>query len=795
MSLAIVKAKKKVSCVVCRLAKVKCCGGQPCQRCSSRKIQNQCTYLKPGQVGRPAKNSVINRLVHNRTKQLPSNSFFTEFIFENVGYSIPSNSKFINDDSTKNLYYFIDTFFNHDEAIMQLAVIRITKAIPHLPDIKMYDLLDLFTWSFQDILNIVVSRLGTIPLDSFCYFDSIAAAVFQDLALKFFSEPFPEIPIGNPLSTLSSHQCVRLIEAFFSVSPHCILLNKTIILQGYWTESIDPLLLCVIYGTTTYMSKLLEGQPVGLWDAVTHDIRNPFLEYAYCLIQKSSSKVSLAKFQAIVILGLFESIFGFPKRGMANLGLAFLICKDLGVGDGSFQAKSNNIQAELANVAFWALFNSTIRGSVDLGHVPHFGRPDLSFDLPPPTIDQSASYQFEQSNGDARLFRSYYYLLESFYIQTVTCKFTSLILLQLPEVKYNMYHPNKRPQGRSVGLPKPDDLAPRLRTVLQEFGDFIQSAKDTWSKQQTYTLETIWTLYDIQIDFMKTIGPVLDGTNYGNTAYDFLQEVRLSPDDPTTMARVQASIFKVYSVVEKTHVFVSDPVNYNEQLNLLPRGVIVSALETAVVALLLKFSADPWDEMTFGYLKMVERLTKMNIWTDWSAISTLQTKISDFFTAHPEAPPTSTFPMTATTSTTTMKDGYQFLETSTEGLSSISSSESPSKSWGSPLDNYSTVITELSTEDELTRAAFFDPCATWLAPMTTPAMDLRLLDGIDTFPINPTSAELSTAINAWTISDSSCYDNTSKNNTMAAPDPIPTLTVDNTYLQEFLDLNTGHMDA
>ncbi|CAO3595733.1 unnamed protein product [Absidia cylindrospora] len=758
------------------------------------KNQNQCTYLKPGQVGRPAKNSVINKLVHNRTKQLASDNFFTEFIFENVGYSIPSNSKFINDDSTKNLYHFIDTFFNNGEAIMQLAVIRVTKAIPHLPDIKMYDLLELFTWTFQDILNIVVSRLGTIPLDNFCYFDSIAAAVFQDLALKFFSEPFPEIPIGNPLSTLSSHQCVRLIEAFFSISPHCILLNKTIILQGYWTESIDPLLFCVIYGTTTYMLKLLEGQPVGLWDAVTHDIRNPFLDYAYCLVQKSSSKVSLAKFQAMVILGLFESIFGFPKRGMANLGLAFLICKDLGVGDGSFQAKSNNIQAELANVAFWALFNSTIRGSVDLGHVPHFGRQDLSIDLPPPTIDQSSSYQFERSNGDARLFRSYYYLLESFYIQTVTCKYTSIILQQLPEVKYNMYHPNERVQGRPVGLPKPDDLVPRLRTALQEFGDFIQSAKETWSKQQTYTLEMIWALYDIQIDFLKTIGPVLDGTNYGNTAYDFLQDVRLSVDDTTTMARVRTSILKIYSVVDKTHVFLSDPINYNEQVHLIPRGVIVSALEMAVEVLLLKFSADPWDEVTFGYLKKVEPLTQMNVWTDWWAISALQTKLSDFFTAHHAMTHTSTATTTTTTTTTTMKDGYQFLETSAELLPSLSSSESPSKSWGSPLDNHSLAATEISTEDELTRAAFFDPCATWLAPMTTTAMDLQLLDGIDTFPIIPTSAELSAAINAWTISDNSYDDNASKNNTISASNHIPGLRVDTTYLQEFLDPNTQHPD-
>ncbi|ORZ22104.1 hypothetical protein BCR42DRAFT_344709 [Absidia repens] len=788
MSLSVVKSKKKVSCIVCRAAKVKCCGGQPCQRCASRRIQSQCTYLKPGQVGRPPSNAVQNRLVLKNIKQLQGNNSYTEFIFENIGYTIPSDSKFINDDSTKNLYYFMDSFFNHDNdnAIMQLAVIRLANAIPHLPEIKIYDLLGMYTWSFQDILNIVVNRLGTIPLATYGYLYSISSALFQDLALKFFSEPFAEIPIGNPLSLLSSYQSIRLIEAFFRINPHCILLNKTIILQGYWIENIDPLLLCVIYGTTTYLSKLLDGQPVGLWDAVTRDIRNPFLEYAYCLVQKSSSKVSLAKFQAMVILGLFESLFGFPRRSMANIGLAFLICKDLGVADGSFQAKSNSIQTELANTAFWTLYNTSIHGAADMGHVPHFGKHCASIDLPPPTVDQSASYQFEQSNGDSRLFQSYYYLVESFYIQTVTCKFTNLILRQLPEVKYNMYQLNDTVQDRSVGQPKPDDLVPRLRMALQAFGDFIQSAKETWSKQQTYTLEMIWALYDIHIDFMKTIGPVTEGTNYANSAYDFLQDGRLSAGDPATMARVDASFPKIYSVVDKTHVFLSDSTNYGGQRHLLHRGIIVSVFETVVEFLLLKLSADSCDEVAFGYLKKLEQLTQQNIWKDWSTISVVQKRISDCFAAH-----TAAHTASPTTSTTTPTDGHTNLSTTTEEISSLSSSESPSKIWGSPSDKHFSAATEINTEDQLTRAAFFDPCATWLTPITTSAMNLRLLDRIDTYPmpILPASDQLSARINEWTISDDGYCDKASKNNTMAASEPP---TVDNTYIQELVERNTSY---
>ncbi|KAI8339344.1 hypothetical protein BC941DRAFT_372316 [Chlamydoabsidia padenii] len=690
MSLSIVKAKRKVSCLSCRVKKVRCDGGHPCIRCVNRNAPEQCTYSKPGQLGRPPKNAVVNKLVLNRTRTT-STQLYREFIFENVGYGIPLDSKFLNNDSSKNLYYFVDTFFSAGEAIMQLAVVRITKAIPYLPDIKMYDLLEHYVWSTVESLNVLVNRISALTLENFYMFDAIAAAVFQDLALKFFSDPGPELPVGNPLSTLAPQQAVQLIEAFFCISPHSLLLNKSLLLQGYWTDVVDPLLLCVVYGTTMYFSKLLDGRPVGLWEAVTRDTRNPFLDYAYALIQKSSSEVTLAKYQAVALLGLFESVFGHVKRGMANSGLAYKIGTDLGVSTGTYQVKSNKIQAELANVTFWSLFNSSIRGGVDLGHIPRFSRKQINLQLPPPTIEQSESYKFEESCGDARLFRGYYFLLESFYIQTVVCKYQSLILQQLPEVAFSMFRMRSSLRQEQVGHPKPHDLEPRLRSIIQEFHDFIQQEKGTWSKQQVYTVEMVWAIYDIHVDFLKTIGPFVAGSNYANSAYDFLQDTPITSGDTWTVNRVRQAIYKVYDMMDKTTAFLSDPLNYNEKPLLLPRGLMVSMLETCMQVLILKYDDDPEDNMAFCYLKKVEVLAHECIWVDWTGIQTVQNKLKTYFESNSNNSPLSVPNM------------------------------------GSSWDGDS----ELSTEDQLARAAFFDPCATWLtAPMTSLAMDLRLLDDL-----------------------------------------------------------------
>ncbi|KAI8341966.1 hypothetical protein BC941DRAFT_510048 [Chlamydoabsidia padenii] len=700
MSLSLVRVKRKISCVSCRKRKVQCCGEHPCQRCINRKTPDECTYVKPGQAGRPPKNAVINKLVLNRTNKNENNNtsnLCNQFIFETVGYVKPTNSVFINNDSTKNLCYFINTLFNNDDAIMQIAVVRVTKAIPFTPDIKLYNLLEIYSGATSEILNVMISRISALTLDNFYSIDAIAAAVFQYLAFRYFSEPPLFRHVGNPLTTLPSEHAVQLINMFFEVSPHSIILNKTLLLQGYWTDSMDPLMLCVVYGTTIYLSKSLEGRPMRIWEAVDDENRNVFLDYTYVLVQKSSSEVSLSKYQAMVLLGLFEVLFGHSKRGLSILGLAFVIGLNLGVSNGQFQSRTDDIQAELANVTFWSLVNSTTRGGVELGQVFHASKKTLSVGLPPPSLEQSKSYQFEQTNGATRHYESYDFLVESFYTHSVYCRYAILILLELPEVRHNMFAPRtsiKALYPRRIGYPKPDDVVPRLCNVIQDFDNFIEENKHTWTKQQSYTLEMVSALLDIHIVFIKDIGPVPDGSSYGNSAYDFLQESRLAPDDPMTLIRLQEALPKVYRLMDKTQEFLSNPSNYKNKSSLLPRGLIVSVLETAMETLLLKCISDPWDEITFNYLVSINNITQQDIWVEWTAIQTVEAKLKRFFEGHADS-------------------------SSTDNSKLLAAME-PINDWNSTMANTS----------YLTNVSFFDPCAVWMNSMRNLAVDLQLPEDI-----------------------------------------------------------------
>jgi hypothetical protein len=286
-----------------------------------------------------------------------------------------------------------------------------------------------------------------------------------------------------------------------------------------------------------------------------------------------------------------------------------------------------------------------------------------------------------------------------------------MILLELPEVRYNMFAPRlgkKQLLPRHIGYPKPHDLVPRLRGVLRQFNDFIRDTKHTWSKQQTYALEMSAGILEVHVVLIKDIGPVMEGVNYANSAYDFFQETRLVPDDPMTMARI-----------EEAH-----PVNYNLDWNQLPRGLIVTVLETAMETLFIKCLCDPWNEVTFDYLKAINAVTQLDIWRNWSAIQTVRARLNAFFESHGSS---------STGSPTTMADS-EFLTSDSWGLFDAWDPSTTTKPWND--NTYPTTV------------SFFDPCAKWVNPMRNVMVDLRPFGGPGDMhnvpPENPSSCDTST---------------------------------------------------
>jgi hypothetical protein len=141
---------------------------------------------------------------------------------------------------------------------------------------------------------------------------------------------------SSPLDSIPPEQAIQLIDYFFKLQPNHILLNKTRLLHNYWNDSVEPLLLSVIYGIAVYTcQETAKGSGFKLWSMN----RNPFLNYAYVLMEKffierDTSKgtlSSLGNYQAAVILGIFETMFGLPKHGMTIISLSYMMASDLGI--------------------------------------------------------------------------------------------------------------------------------------------------------------------------------------------------------------------------------------------------------------------------------------------------------------------------------------------------------------------------------------------------------------------------------------------------------------------------------
>jgi hypothetical protein len=209
-----------------------------------------------------------------------------------------------------------------------------------IPHGKLRSFNQVHTWLATSMVNITIKRS--------CQFINIRSFFDPELSMNAFMKPehmkafffnshnniSSHQPPISPLKSIPTDQAVKLIDYFFQTHPYNILLNKTKLLKDYWNDSVEPLLLCVIYGVATYSCQQTMGTGK-IWDTD----RNPFLNHAYVLMEEfflkrdknSVSPSSLGNYQASVILGIFEVLFGLPKHGMTIISLSYMMAADLGI--------------------------------------------------------------------------------------------------------------------------------------------------------------------------------------------------------------------------------------------------------------------------------------------------------------------------------------------------------------------------------------------------------------------------------------------------------------------------------
>lgn len=407
------KGSRKISCLPCRIKKAKCDAGTPhCARCVRNSRENQCIYPKPRTFGRPPKRAVFlknqdlmissaptalstsNLNVATMSPQATDTIQCREFIFEN-NLNNHENNQLIKTSQSQHRIKYHDQI-SDIERIFSLYVARGYHLRQKLSDFelnsrtKAKSLLQHFTWHTSDMIGLTIRRACQLmELDSF--FDpEIAITAFlenEECPIFFFNSNHnsnQQHQRSSPLESIPPEQAIQLIDYFFELQPNSILLNKTRLLHSYWNDSVEPLLLSVIYGIAIYTcQQTAKGSGFKLWDTN----RNPFLNYAYTLMEdffsqrdtssSSDTLSSLENYQAAVILGIFETMFGLPKHGMTILSLSYMMASDLGIFQ--YVDESSNIddqnpkirppmdtidKEQLVNT-YWAALRSTAYGCIE----------------------------------------------------------------------------------------------------------------------------------------------------------------------------------------------------------------------------------------------------------------------------------------------------------------------------------------------------------------------------------------------------------------------------------------------
>ncbi|CDS06243.1 hypothetical protein LRAMOSA08771 [Lichtheimia ramosa] len=654
---------RKVSCLPCRLKKVKCDGQKPCYRCQQKQIE--CSYAKPAPVGRPPKNAVVNKLVLARSDAPAayfSSTLCKEFIFEHISYGHPGTqgnyAPYLYDNNRKDnepgiriwVKSIYQQYFGGDNVAANAITTRHDMDPSKLAGaVKMYDLLQHFTWTTSDVVNIVVRRFSRLTLLSYVEPAFTMCGLALDKTQDFFDGH--QAPPINPLNSLPPQQALRLIECFFSIHPYSNLFNKTMLLQSYWTDSADPFLMTIIYGTTAYISQLLDGKPLSLWEtSLSASQRNPFLDYAYVLIDKANTEVSLSRYQAVVLLALFESQFGYTKRGMTLFALSYMMAARMGILDGTYKKRQmTDVEEELLLMTYWASYNMTVRGCIELDQVPREVIGKFSRSFPPASIHDSASYKFDRSNGNLRMFKSYHYLVETYFTESVITQYSSRLFMYFPESDYNLF---RVPQyinalsSHSTALSAPIiDIEQALKNVLINFETFIHEHKHEWSPLQVFSIESTYLLYKIHFSFLRlyvSTARLQPDNRLGlapiATRSDRHTEDTLDLDDIDVIIRLHSVVPIAVELLDKMKILLDNPANYCCHPEWLPHGLMASCLETSARILMLKYRRDPWDIKTYNHIKTMHKVTTYQIWIGWTAIQTIEKMLNDFFKMYPVAP-------------------------------------------------------------------------------------------------------------------------------------------------------------
>jgi hypothetical protein len=386
--------KRKVSCLSCRARKTKCDGQKPCAKCLLRGKSQECVYAQTsGPVGRPPKNAVVNKMV----RMSQSSEARQQFVYENLSFTgLSDYTKFfttsyqrdhLTDDGSRLSDYITGIFSVYFGSGLRFDDDKNPGNLPSALTLRgdtIFQMLDLkqhYNWLAAEGVGYCIGRISELKLENFKELDIYGHILRNDSSNRFFERPrgntFTDTVRSSPLKSLNVQQALQLIDMFFTVHPWApFVLNRTQILQQYFTESSDPLLLAVIFGISKYFAKQMTDGGVSA-AAVHRGDTNEFLNYAHSVLEETSSKATVPKVQAVVLFSYFETIYGQAKKGTTLIALSYIMLNQLSLNDDLNYKHPNNIaglgslQIELLRNCWWCVYSNTVTGTIECKTLRH----------------------------------------------------------------------------------------------------------------------------------------------------------------------------------------------------------------------------------------------------------------------------------------------------------------------------------------------------------------------------------------------------------------------------------------
>ncbi|KAL1915998.1 uncharacterized protein VTP21DRAFT_6002 [Calcarisporiella thermophila] len=221
----------------------------------------------------------------------------------------------------------------------------------------------------------------------------------------------------DPLKSITLPMALKLINAWFSNHAFPLILNRTLMIQDYCTNRIDPFLYAAVFG------KGLKLDP----DPRSWDQGTIFLDYAQALWEREPYFPCLSRLQGLYILGGYMASAGEFRKSLPFIAAALTMAVELRIHEqdsDQFDQILDPVERELRNNIWWALRISMTWGAFQINCALNGKIMNASIKLPVKNENDSALFALDKRYGQLLYETEHIHLIRSFhtcaYLTTIT---------------------------------------------------------------------------------------------------------------------------------------------------------------------------------------------------------------------------------------------------------------------------------------------------------------------------------------------------------------------------------------